>query len=121
MEENSGCEFIEYGDINDSFQVEYNISSEKFVNERRLGNQSRSKIGLSPLNNISTTQNILCIRSNGGNLLIRSNAVWNAAFTNLLPTSTSNGPNQDIERVRHMNTQLRRRSAPPTLEQRKNA
>ncbi|KAA6319931.1 MAG: hypothetical protein EZS28_054755, partial [Streblomastix strix] len=48
-----------------------------------------------------------------------SNALRNTALPNLLRTSTSNGSNEDTERVRHKNFELRRRSAPPILEQRK--
>ncbi|KAA6354402.1 MAG: hypothetical protein EZS28_050071, partial [Streblomastix strix] len=66
-----------------------------------------------------TTQTIPSIRSNGESLLIQSNALRNAALPNLLRTSTSNGSNEDTERVRYKNFELRRRSAPPTLEQRK--
>ncbi|KAA6389403.1 MAG: hypothetical protein EZS28_015076 [Streblomastix strix] len=65
MEENSGCECTEQGNTNDSFQDECNRSSERFYKERRLDNQSRSKISLSPSNNISTTQTIPSIRING--------------------------------------------------------
>ncbi|KAA6371229.1 MAG: hypothetical protein EZS28_033244, partial [Streblomastix strix] len=119
MEENSGCERTEQGDTNNSFQDELNRSSERFDKERRLGNKLRSKISLSPPNSISTTQTISSIRSNGESLLIQSNALRNAALPNLLRTSTSNGSNKDTERVRHKNFELRRRSAPPTLEQRK--
>ncbi|KAA6373128.1 MAG: hypothetical protein EZS28_031344, partial [Streblomastix strix] len=119
MEENSGCECFEQGDINNSFQDECNRSSERFDKERRLGNKLRSKISLSPPNSISITQTISSIRSNGESLLIQSNALRNAALPNLLRTSTSNGSNEDTERVRHKNFELRRRSAPPTLEQRK--
>ncbi|KAA6365225.1 MAG: hypothetical protein EZS28_039247, partial [Streblomastix strix] len=68
---------------------------------------------------ISTTQTIPSIRSNMESLLIQSNVVWNTALTNLLRTSTSNGSNEDMERVRHKNIEQRRRSAPPTLDQRK--
>ncbi|KAA6385093.1 MAG: hypothetical protein EZS28_019380 [Streblomastix strix] len=119
LEENSGCEFNEQGDINDSFQDEWNRSGERFEQERRFGNEFRSKISLSPLNSISTTSIIPSIRSNGESLLIQSNAVWITALPNNLRTSTSNGPNEDTERVRHKNSELRRRSAPPTVEQRK--
>ncbi|KAA6375768.1 MAG: hypothetical protein EZS28_028708 [Streblomastix strix] len=119
MEENSGCVRIEQGDTNDSFQDEWNRSSKRFDKERRLGNNLRSKISLSPTNSISTTQTISSIRSNGESLLIQSNALRNAALSNLLRTSTSNGSNEDTERVRYKNFKLRRRSAPLTLEQRK--
>ncbi|KAA6381101.1 MAG: hypothetical protein EZS28_023369 [Streblomastix strix] len=95
MEENSGCECTEQGNTNDSFQDEWNRSNERFDKERRLGNMSRSQVGLSPPN------------------------IWNTALPNLLHTSTSNGSNEDTERVRYKNSELRRRSAPPTLEQRK--
>ncbi|KAA6354054.1 MAG: hypothetical protein EZS28_050419, partial [Streblomastix strix] len=50
---------------------------------------------------------------------LTSNALRNAALPNLLRTSTSNGSNEDTERVRYKNFKLRRRSAPLTLEQRK--
>ncbi|KAA6388977.1 MAG: hypothetical protein EZS28_015496 [Streblomastix strix] len=119
MDENSGCERTEQGNTNDSFQDEWNRSSERFDKESRLGNKSRSKISLSPPNSISTTQTIPSIRSNGESLLIQGNAVRNTALPNLLRTSTNNGSNEDMERVRHMNFELLRRSAPPTLEQRK--
>ncbi|KAA6375720.1 MAG: hypothetical protein EZS28_028756 [Streblomastix strix] len=119
MEEKSGCERTEQGDTNNSFQDEWNRSSQIFKKERRLGNNLRSKISLSPPNSISTTQTIHIIRSNKESLLIQSNALRNAALPNLHRTSTSNGSNEDTERVRHKNFELRRRSAPPTLEQRK--
>ncbi|KAA6401498.1 MAG: hypothetical protein EZS28_002981 [Streblomastix strix] len=118
MEENSGYDFTEYGDTNDSFQDEWNRLGERFDQKRRLGNESRSKISFSPPNSVSNTQTIPSIRSNGESLLIQGNAVWNAALSNLLRTSTSSGSNEDTERVRHKNSELRRRSAPPTLEQR---
>ncbi|KAA6393403.1 MAG: hypothetical protein EZS28_011073 [Streblomastix strix] len=91
MEENSGCERTEQGDTNDSFQDEQNRSNERFDKERRLGNKLRSKVSLSPPNSLP----------------------------NLLRTSTSNGSNENMERVKHKNFELRRRSSPPTLEQRK--
>ncbi|KAA6388582.1 MAG: hypothetical protein EZS28_015892 [Streblomastix strix] len=53
MEENSGCEFTEQGDINDSLQDEWNRSGERFDQERRLGNKLRSKISISPPNTLS--------------------------------------------------------------------
>ncbi|KAA6394462.1 MAG: hypothetical protein EZS28_010015 [Streblomastix strix] len=80
MAENSGCEFSEQGDINDSFQDEWNRSSERIDKERKLGNKFRSKISLSLPNSISTTQTIPSIRSNGESLLIQSNAVRNTAL-----------------------------------------
>ncbi|KAA6398193.1 MAG: hypothetical protein EZS28_006286, partial [Streblomastix strix] len=91
MEENSRCERIEHGDTNNSFQDEWNRSSERFDKERRLGNKFRSKIGLSPPTNISTTQTIPSIRSNGESLLIQSNAVRNTALPNLLRSGPANG------------------------------
>ncbi|KAA6370439.1 MAG: hypothetical protein EZS28_034034 [Streblomastix strix] len=99
------------------FKMNGTDQSERFDEERRLGNKFRSKISLSPPNSISTTQTIPSIRSNGESLLIQSNALRNAALPNLLRTSTSNGSNEDMERVRYKNFELRRRSAPPTLEQ----
>ncbi|KAA6347438.1 MAG: hypothetical protein EZS28_052029 [Streblomastix strix] len=119
MKENSGCEFTEQGDTNDSFQDERNRSGKRLDQERRLGNDSRSKISFSRPNSISNTQTIPSIRSNGESLLIQSNAVWYIAFPNLLRTSTSNGSNEDTERFRHKDFELHRRSAHPTLEQRK--
>ncbi|KAA6379245.1 MAG: hypothetical protein EZS28_025230 [Streblomastix strix] len=98
---------------------EWNRLSERFDQERRQKNKLRSKISFSPPNSISTTQTIPSIRSIGESLLIQGNAVWNTALPNLLRTSISNGSNEDTERVRHKNSELRRRSAPPTLEQRK--
>ncbi|KAA6399029.1 MAG: hypothetical protein EZS28_005446 [Streblomastix strix] len=68
---------------------------------------------------ISNTQTIPSIRSNGESLLIQINAAWNAAIPNLPRTSASNGPNENTERVIHKDFELRGRSAPPTLEQRK--
>ncbi|KAA6379726.1 MAG: hypothetical protein EZS28_024749 [Streblomastix strix] len=99
MQKNSGCEFVEQGNTSDLFQDEWNRSSERFDKERRLGNKFRSKISLSPPNNISTTQSIPSIRSNGESILIQSNAVWNTEFPNHIHTSTSNGSNEDTERV----------------------
>ncbi|KAA6386486.1 MAG: hypothetical protein EZS28_017986 [Streblomastix strix] len=119
MEENFGYQFTEYGDISDSFQDEWNRSSERLDKKRKLGNKSRSKIDFSPYNNTSTAHAIPSIRSNGESLLIYSITVWNAAFPNLLRTRTYNGLNQDMERVTYKNFELRRRSAPSTLEQRK--
>ncbi|KAA6362325.1 MAG: hypothetical protein EZS28_042148 [Streblomastix strix] len=119
MEENSGYECTEQGNTNDSFQDEWNRSSERLDKERGLGNKFRSKIRFSPLNRISTIQTIPSIRSNGKSLLIKNNAVWNTALPKFLRTSTSIGPNEDTERVRLKNSELCRRSAPPTLEQRK--
>ncbi|KAA6393744.1 MAG: hypothetical protein EZS28_010734 [Streblomastix strix] len=119
MEKNSGCERTEQGGTNNSFKEEWNRLSEGFNKERRLGNKLRFKIILSTPNSISTTQTIPCIRSNWESLLIQSNAIRNATVPNLLRTSTSNGSNEDTERVKHKNFELRRRSAPPTLEQRK--
>ncbi|KAA6350732.1 MAG: hypothetical protein EZS28_051876 [Streblomastix strix] len=119
IEKNSRCEFIEQGNTNDSFQDEWNRSNERVDKERRLGNKSRPKIGLSLPKIISTAQTVTSIRSNGESLLILSNADWNTALPNLLRTSTNNGSNEDTERVRHKTTELRRLSAPTTLEQRK--
>ncbi|KAA6369730.1 MAG: hypothetical protein EZS28_034743 [Streblomastix strix] len=119
MEENSGSEHTEQGDTNNSFQDEWNRQSDRFDKEARLGNKFRSKISLSPPNCIYTTQSIPSIRSNGESSLIQINALRNATLPNLLRTSTCNSPNEDMERVRHKNFELRRRSAHPTLEQRK--
>ncbi|KAA6403395.1 MAG: hypothetical protein EZS28_001077 [Streblomastix strix] len=44
---------------------------------------------------------------------------WATTLPNLLRTITSNGSNEDTERVRHKNSELCRRSDPPTLEQTK--
>ncbi|KAA6361360.1 MAG: hypothetical protein EZS28_043113, partial [Streblomastix strix] len=118
MEENSGCECPEQEDTNNSFQDEWNRSGERFDQKRILGNMLRSKISLSPPKRISTIQTIPSIRSNEESLLIQSNALRNAALPNLLRTSSSNCTNENKEIVRHKNFELRRRSAPPTLEQR---
>ncbi|KAA6357486.1 MAG: hypothetical protein EZS28_046988 [Streblomastix strix] len=119
MEENSECDCTEQGNTNDSLQDEWNSSIQRFVQERRLDNKFGSKISLSPPNSISITQTIPSIRSNGESLQIQGNAVLNTALLNLLRSSTSNSSNEDTERVRHKNSELRRLSAFPTLEQRK--
>ncbi|KAA6372055.1 MAG: hypothetical protein EZS28_032415 [Streblomastix strix] len=119
MEENSGCECIEQGNTNDLFQDEWNRSSERFDKERRLRNRFGSKINLSLPNSISTTLTIPSIRSNGECFLIKGKAILNTTLPKLLRTNASNGFNEDTERVRHKNIELRRRSAPLTLEQRK--
>ncbi|KAA6338641.1 MAG: hypothetical protein EZS28_052680, partial [Streblomastix strix] len=119
MEENSECDCTEQGNTNDSMQDEWNSSIERFDKERRRGNKFRSKISLSPPNSISITQTIPSIRSNGESLLIQGNAGLNTALPNLLRSSTSNSSNEDTERVRHKNSELRRRSALRTQEQRK--
>ncbi|KAA6402781.1 MAG: hypothetical protein EZS28_001691 [Streblomastix strix] len=75
MEENSGCERTEQGNPNDSFQDEWNRSSERFDKERRLDNNQRSQVGISPTNNISNARTIPSIRCNVECLLIQSNAV----------------------------------------------
>ncbi|KAA6328458.1 MAG: hypothetical protein EZS28_053714 [Streblomastix strix] len=97
MEENSGCERTEQGDTNDSYKDEWNRSSGRFDQERRLGNKFRSKISFSPPNGISTAQTIPSLRSNGESLLIQGNTVWNTALPNLLRRSTSNGSNEDTK------------------------
>ncbi|KAA6377343.1 MAG: hypothetical protein EZS28_027128 [Streblomastix strix] len=117
MEENSGCECSEQGNTNNSFQDEWNRSSERFDQERKLGNKLRSKISLSPPNCNSTSQTIPSIQSNGKSIPIQSNAIWNTTFPNLLRTSLSNGLNEDTERIRYKNIKLRRRSVSPTLRQ----
>ncbi|KAA6394523.1 MAG: hypothetical protein EZS28_009946, partial [Streblomastix strix] len=117
IEENSRGEFTEQGDINESFQDIWNRLGQRSDRERRLDKKSRSKVGLSPPNSISTTQTIPSIRSNGQSLLIQGNAVQNTALPNLLRTSTSNGPNQDTERIKYKNSQLCRRSTTPTFGQ----
>ncbi|KAA6375934.1 MAG: hypothetical protein EZS28_028539 [Streblomastix strix] len=119
MEKNSRCEFTEQGDKNDSFQNKQNRLRKRSEKERIQGNKSRSKIVPSSPNSISSAQTIPKIRSTIESLLVQSNMVQIISLPNLLHTSTSNGLNQEKERVKHKNLEIRRRFAPPTLEQRK--
>ncbi|KAA6398100.1 MAG: hypothetical protein EZS28_006377 [Streblomastix strix] len=106
-------------DLIDSFQDAGNRSSERFDKERRLDNNSRSKVDFSPPNSISTEQTLPSIRSNKESLLIQRNSVWDTEFTILFRAGISNSPIQNMESVGLQNPQLCRRSAHPTLEQRK--
>ncbi|KAA6382671.1 MAG: hypothetical protein EZS28_021801, partial [Streblomastix strix] len=65
MEENSGCQFTKLGETNDSFQDEWNRSGEKFNQDGIQGNKSRSKVSLSPSNNISPHRPCLAFNAMG--------------------------------------------------------
>ncbi|KAA6361100.1 MAG: hypothetical protein EZS28_043374, partial [Streblomastix strix] len=103
IEENSGCELTEQGDINDSFKMNGTDQMRDLI---RKGDWTTS----------------LHLKSAFHHLIVypphRSYLAFEAMGKVYQNRAMPNGSNEDTERVRYKNFELRRRSAPPTLEQR---
>ncbi|KAA6391781.1 MAG: hypothetical protein EZS28_012698 [Streblomastix strix] len=112
MEENFGCEQIEQGNREITFQNAWTRGSTIASKLNGLRNISRSQISISPHHSISKLNIIPCIQFQQQQLRIQSNAIWDQAQPNLLPGSNRINLQTNKTTFTGQNTELLRRYSP---------